>query len=822
MEQLDSLISLQEWQAALDHVHQHSLDPSYIPYLAQQQVLATCTTTLTPTILANLMPQIPDQEWVASACWQVSRTSGSLPLVQLAITLGKQATERVIASHDELAQVIEAEDVEGVRELSSLDEGVRKVCLIHKGLLELGDRVNTWQEIWAGEGEATTTTTAAKEKAKKEEEEDHDDEADDDTAAWGDLDVPPHSPKPDAEPSTAHSSSAPPSPLSSFLTDPLSLPALELAATASLPALLTLLKRHADILWPTRVDLLLSIPEWVEPAGYLPLLTGVGADGREVKWTSPSSSLFEPWRSTPEFLEKVFSAPPPTEEDEEDRRTSEEMTRFYRARIESVAEVGLVNVALGLVQHCASLDVQGLEEVGEELSLLSRLVYDRPSRSSTEEEEEEEPLTLATYRALPPSSIVALYLATSTPTTIASSIRHLVLPYLSVLESRLERAGTPDPSLPSRLLNEWILSLVSPPSSQALQKLEILVAIFEASKPTLPTPQRLVRDDEDLARLALSCLYTTSETSADALVLLGRIMECLPAFPSPSSPTPPLAAPSSAQTLFAALLPLPGPALAGLLDALDLHLSTAETFSRYGCPVPLSWFLSTRGDRVAQRRWAMRLARAGGGEGGEGEFEGEDEWVGLMESMLELCGEGRALHEVGREECLRVFFAGLLASGRESSLSLSLSCALTHALARALTSSPLGISLARSLFSGSTSISLGDTSASTPPLEPGVVEELVIAASREFYDNAEDGNLHSGAEMKLAFEWYVTSSSESRGMLTLDAHTHTAYQRHLKPRSSARSATLSKPPPASAPTISSPPPRACPLHPSRSVSRPIG
>lgn len=40
------------------------------------------------------------------------------------------------------------------------------------------------------------------------------------------------------------------------------------------------------------------------------------------------------------------------------------------------------------------------------------------------------------------------------------------------------------------------------------------------------------------------------------------------------------------------------------------------------------------------------------------------------------------------------------------------------------------------------------------PLEPHVVEELVIAASRDFYDNSESGNLHSG-EMKLAFEWCV-------------------------------------------------------------------
>lgn len=51
--------------------------------------------------------------------------------------------------------------------------------------------------------------------------------------------------------------------------------------------------------------------------------------------------------------------------------------------------------------------------------------------------------------------------------------------------------------------------------------------------------------------------------------------------------------------------------------------------------------------------------------------------------------------------------------------------------------------LARSLFSPST----GER-----PLDTRAEQELVLAASREFYDNAESGNIHEG-NMKLAFEW---------------------------------------------------------------------
>ena len=57
--------------------------------------------------------------------------------------------------------------------------------------------------------------------------------------------------------------------------------------------------------------------------------------------------------------------------------------------------------------------------------------------------------------------------------------------------------------------------------------------------------------------------------------------------------------------------------------------------------------------------------------------------------------------------------------------------------------------LARSLLQPS-------SGAAAPPLEPSAVEELVLAASRELYDNAESGNLHSG-DMKLAFDCLATA-----------------------------------------------------------------
>ena len=43
------------------------------------------------------------------------------------------------------------------------------------------------------------------------------------------------------------------------------------------------------------------------------------------------------------------------------------------------------------------------------------------------------------------------------------------------------------------------------------------------------------------------------------------------------------------------------------------------------------------------------------------------------------------------------------------------------------------------------------------PLDRSTIESIVLAASVEFYENAETGNLHEG-DMKLAYNWSVAVS----------------------------------------------------------------
>ncbi|CEQ38691.1 SPOSA6832_00144, partial [Sporobolomyces salmonicolor] len=686
---------------------------------------------------------------------RIARSADNPEMVHAAVEQGVKASDEWIDARAALRDAVGEEDLSKVDELCEADEELRKVCRTRRALLGLKDQVRTWEDIW---GKRPRPSTADEPKAHKSTDESKDSEEEE--HGWDDLDILPEddapSPADDDDAlstiSSVNSLSSPARPsLSTFLTEPLSSTASSLAALGSLEPLHTLCTRHSDELWPSRLDILNALPEWIDPTEYLWLLPMVDPKGIEAKWEDPS-----PWRSSSDWSERLLSTlppqPPASSPAPPSRRSSDELTAFYISRIEHVASLGFISTALSLVQHGASQGVLGLDELGEELSLLSKLVYDRPAADDTSIALADEDLTLSYWRSLKPEQVIRAYLAHSSPLNLATSIRRLVFPYLSVLESHLERAGTPEPTLSTRLLYDYVLSLSSSPS------LDLLQAVFESSKPTLPTGARIVKDDRDLARLALACLYGSWTTSEAGIVAMGKIFECLPAFDTSLSSIDPAAspidlftlagscaaspsAPLTPSTVFSHLLTATAATLSASLDLLDLHLSQLETFSRYSCAAPLSWFLSSHFSASEQRAWATRLARTaatggGGWEGNEDEFESEDEWVGLMEVMRELTddqgekqdgggeegkkGMGKAFWLLGGDEVLRVFFGGLLAAGR--------------------------FGLARTLL---------NPSSTNAPLESRVVEELVISASREFYDNAEEGNLHKG-EMKMAFDWYAS------------------------------------------------------------------
>ncbi|GAA5838348.1 hypothetical protein JCM9279_003215 [Rhodotorula babjevae] len=733
-----------------------------------------------------------------------------------------RTADRWITALVPLSDALADHDHVRVDQLVADDEGgdVRNAVLARRAILDLQDRVSTWEALY-GDAAAPATEPPTpkvpqrphKARASGEgEQHGHEDEdEDEDGEGWGQLDLPtdddavapPALESTTGAPYTDVSSSLPddaaPAPpdldlpsrpsLRTFLRQPLVTTALALAASSSLLELTLLCTLHPAALWPHRARLVDAVSEWVDPSGWVDLLPAVGADGLEADWED-----LAPWRAEQDWSEALpsllpspsrpltpSSSPTPLLPA---RRNAAALHEWYSRRISrcASASLGLVDVALALVQHGAARGVPGLDEMGEDLSLLAKLVYERPRAGEGEGEADGEGWSLERWRALSPLEVLEAYTATSDAAALPDTLRRLVLPYLSVLESRLERAGGAGPSeppptsggvsRPTALLHAYLASLPLTPSRPAAAGLEALAAVVAASKPTLPRARRIVQDDADLARVVLAALYGAGgrAASVEGAQACGAMFECLPAFadaqgdarggadlfalaapPSSSTSTstsahsPPPAAPAPSALLSALRSSAPR-ALAAHLDALDLHLSQLELLVRYAAAPPsgLAWFLAAYASRDRQAQWATRLARtaAQGGSGAagssatrggaDGGFEGEDEWVALLEFMREATGVageededederrkrglGRMFCLLGDDEVLRIFFGGLLGAGR--------------------------FSLARALF---------EPSSIKAPLEPHVVEELVIAASREFYDNAEAGNLHEG-EMKLALD----------------------------------------------------------------------
>lgn len=624
----------------------------------------------TETICQYLEPTTDDL-WTTVACVErlVEDAAVQKGLLELGLKRTEPAQHRSRAIYESADDETDPEGNEGAEtkehrrrnELAShfRDEPVHaQLCHLRSVLLERLDRLNTFVEICQDALPLAETDAEVVE----------DEWADD---PWGDASQ--------TSPSTSKGSL--PLGLPEFLTFGLLEIACLLASQGAYAAVGVLMRRHGSYLWQYRFAILESILEQAQASDFRELLPRFNpSSGTE------RSAETEPWRAEVDWTEKsavrdalaasdipfLFHHPKDNTRPEPHPISLEEsaLADWYRARVERIISAsGVLDSALSLVQHAASQGLQGLDEVAEDLLLLSRLVYDvpRPADATLSAE-----WSLTWWRSLPPAAAINALLAHASREDVAMLIQKVVNPYLFVLESRAERQGRPNPDLPKQLLYEYILQA----------PIDVIVGIFEASKPTLPPAQRLLRDDEDMARLALACLYGSE--SLDQWPTMSQIFECLPAWniqedenegDETDTTMASLAAylvPSTTQTrvtpsnLYMFFRPLPLSALSRALDFLDVHLESGEILSRWSVPAPLRWFLRSRDNIVEQRAWANRMSRRPGGSEERLEFQADWEW--LLEDMLKLSGSGDAGLKgafclLDRQEIMRIFFSGLLSSG---------------------------------------------------------------------------------------------------------------------------------------------------------------
>ncbi|KZS95944.1 hypothetical protein SISNIDRAFT_438503 [Sistotremastrum niveocremeum HHB9708] len=675
--------------------------------------------------IQSVLSPVQDDLWVAAACADrlLDDTRVQRELLDLGLSRTESAPQRV---QDAILTYVPPTEDHQEEEDPSLTPSSqdaltihfrhndidRQLCRIRALLLDRLDRLLTYQEM-----------VAAHQLQMDSKEETGD--------AWEDPDDPWADPD---EEGTVTKEDRDLFSLPTFLILDISQASFILASLGHFKALEVLYARYASSLRPFRFQILEYIPNHISPTHYRNLLPAC----------DPSSDfeLFQeakPWREVLDWVESEtvqratqLPAYLPTEETPTDTSelakplSGEQLSAWYKKRVEDTETTcGMIGHCLALIQHGASQNVPDLDQLGEDLNLLARLVYDAPQPDAKLVPPN---WTLAAWRQLEPLDVIRAYLAYATPENFATCIRRLVMPYLFVLESRKERQQQPDPELPKRLLYQYILQA----------PLETVAVILDASKPTLPAAQRLIKDDQDIARLALACLYGSNSTSEWST--MSRIFECLPVWSDSYEGdedaadttlaslgdfvTPSTAGVTTSPTdLLIFFTPLPEMALSRALDILDVHLESGEIFARWGVPAPLRWFLQSYNDVKEQRAWATRMVRRSGPE----LPENLDEWRDLLDDMLKLLkgGDGPlkgAFGSLSREEVTQIFFGGVLASG--------------------------DFDIARKLL-GSLR---GDRA-----LGPSVIENLCLTASREFYDNASSGNLYQG-DMRLAYDCLSVAS----------------------------------------------------------------
>ena len=626
---------------------------------------------ITPETVRDVLSAVDDDLWVVAAC--VDRLVDDPNTQRLLFELGITRTDSAIhrAQAVPRTSTLDADSLgRHSRVLTTYFDDApddAQLCCMRAVLLDRCDRLSSFMRIC----EDLSTEGG--------DSDDTDEEWEDDPWAE-DGEVSPLSPSP-----PQHRPASTPIPLADFLTQDILEIACFLASQQQFAALRTLMFYHSTTLWPFRFAILDSIPSHTHPSEYRDILPAYDVNrDAEQKPTFNNWRTEQDWIETPE-VDAALKASRPVSRVELDSYQSngdatarkdplgpKDLSAWYKHRVDAIiSSTGILDIALATVQHGASYGVPDLDELGEELSLLSRLVYDSPQ---PDEPQDSQDWTLARWRSMEPAEVVSAYLAHSVPKTAAKDIARLVMPYLFVLEARAERAGNPDPGLPTRLLYDYVLSA----------PLSTVAAIFEASKPTLPISHRIIRSDEDVARLALACLYGSD--SRTEWSTMSSIFECLPAweitpgtedeadeadativslgsFVAPST-TRPHSSPSELMLFFK---PLPLVSLSRALDILDVHLESGEILSRWSVGAPLRWFLQSAHNAVEQRAWANRMARR---TGNSNELDGRDEWEWLLEDMLKLCGDSEtglksAFGLLSRQEVSSVFFAGLLSSGCE-------------------------------------------------------------------------------------------------------------------------------------------------------------
>lgn len=330
---------------------------------------------------------------------------------------------------------------------------------------------------------------------------------------------------------------------------------------------------------------------------------------------------------------------------------ADEIRRWYLNHSRTADQMGLCSQALAWTRYAQAMGVRDIDEEATTLDWLCKYVYTTGDID----------VSWDTFGALEPRRVLEGLLSQTNASTVVNDMRALALPWLQLCARRQKQDRL------EQLLYDWILRHAD---------LASCTVILENSKPTLPHEDRIIQDDEDVARMALAVIYASK--ADDAVNDFVRIFECLPIFDTweageqaegePTSVAPLFPASGECADLFKALQSVGPHGLTQMMDTLQVHLGTAETLSRYHASVPMQWYLTEHSVETKQRLCTRMASQAAGGvETGGRQFDSDNDWRELLDDMMQLRGEDDGVKgifaELDQAEIFETFFSSLLRCG---------------------------------------------------------------------------------------------------------------------------------------------------------------
>ena len=471
--------------------------------------------------------------------------------------------------------------------------------------------------------------------------------------------------------------------------------AIEYATNENATALRALFVHHGAVVLPYRFDILAAIPETAEPSQFdLPQQRlqeqqqgddhEDGNEGRiggeEEEWI-----IQQPWRNELDVSETMrdIIEIPTTEHAaynawigqqvnrcEYPTNSKNKVAQWYVDRSSAADSIGLASQALEWIRYARLMDVTGLDKQETQLDWLCKYVYSTMDHHHHDNDADprDDIVDLDTFKTKITSyEVVDTLLKQTDATRIIDDMRQLVLPWLSVCNDIVnqEQEDEENESV-DMILYRWLLDTAD------RGHFDWCCLVFEHSKPTLPDNERIIKNDENLARLALAMLYTTSGSIDTQL----RTFVSLPEWEFDDDNDEKnqdtkekytdmgslLALTETPLGLFTVLQEVGSYGLTQMLDTLHLHLQWAEVLARYHAGVSLGWYLEHH-SLDTQRQMCVRLAS----QAGSAHLDDDDEWRELLEEMMGLQGEnGKGVFpDLSRTEIFETFFSSVLRCGRK-------------------------------------------------------------------------------------------------------------------------------------------------------------